>query len=65
MLQVVESALLVEEADLIDEHVHWLLDTGPAHGFERSYVNTALAALADAMNGELQRAGDALRAALN
>ena len=65
VLQVVESALLVEETDLIDEHVQWLLDTGPAHGFERGYVNAALAALADAMNGELQRAGNALRAALS
>ena len=65
VLQVVESALLVEDAGLIDEHVHWLLDTGPAHGFERAHVNAALAALADAMNGELQRAGTALRAALH
>ncbi len=65
VLQVVESALLIEEANLIDEHVQWLLDTGPAHGFERAHVTTALAALADAMNGELQRAGTALRGALN
>lgn len=65
VLQVVESSLLVEDANLIDEHVQWLLDTGPAHGFERAHVDAALAALADAMNGELQRAGTALRAALN
>ena len=65
VLQVVESALLAEEADLIDEHVQWLLDTGPAHGLERAHVNAALAALADAMNGELQRVGTALQTALN
>ena len=36
VLQVVESALLVEEPALIEEHVAWLRETGPAHGFERS-----------------------------
>ena len=36
VLQVVESALLVDELALIEEHVQWLRDTGPAHGFERS-----------------------------
>ena len=35
VLQVVESALLVEEPALIEEHVQWLRDTGPAHGFAR------------------------------
>ena len=64
VLQVVESALLVEEPALIEEHVEWLRDTGPAHGFERALVDAALAALAAAMNGDLQRAGSALRAAL-
>lgn len=65
VLQIVESALLVEEADLIDEHVRWLLDTGPAHGYERAHVRAALMALAGAMNGDLQRAGNALRAAID
>ena len=42
VLQIVESALLVEEAGLIDEHVQWLLESGPAHGFERAHVRAAL-----------------------
>lgn len=65
VLHVVESALLVEEPALIAEHVQWLRDTGPAHGFTRSHIDAALAALADGMNDDLQRAGSALRAALN
>ena len=64
VLQVVESSLLVEEPELIEEHVRWLRDTGPAHGFDGAVVAAALDALADAMNGSLQRAGNALRAAL-
>jgi methanogenic corrinoid protein MtbC1 len=64
VLQVVESALLVEEPALIEEQVQWLRDTGPAHGFERPSVDAALEALADTMSGDLQRAGNALRAAL-
>jgi methanogenic corrinoid protein MtbC1 len=64
VLQVVESALLVEEPALIEEHVRWLRETGPAHGFERAVVDATLDALAEAMNGNLQRAGSALRAAL-
>ena len=47
VLQVVESALLVDEPALIEEHVQWLRDTGPAHGFERPLVDAALDALAD------------------
>jgi len=65
VLQVVESALLVEEPALIGEHVQWLRDTGPAHGLERSFIDTALETLADAMDSDLQRAGMALRAALD
>ncbi len=65
VLQIVESALLVDEAELIREHVRWLLDTGPAHGFERAHVRDALEALAGAMSDELSRAGTALRAALD
>jgi methylmalonyl-CoA mutase cobalamin-binding subunit len=65
VLQVVESALLVEEPALIEEHVQWLRATGPAHGFERSYIDAALAGLANAMNGDLQRAGTALHGALD
>jgi methanogenic corrinoid protein MtbC1 len=65
VLQVVESSLLVEEPELIAEHVQWLHDTGPAHGFTRARIDAGLAALADAMHDDLQRAGNALRAALN
>ncbi len=65
LLQVLESSLLVKEPVLIAEHVQWLRETGPAHGFELAHIDAALVALADAMNGDLQRAGAALRAALN
>jgi len=65
LLQVLESSLLVEEPVLIAEHVQWLRETGSAHGFDLARINAALVALADAMNGELRRAGAALRAALN
>jgi methanogenic corrinoid protein MtbC1 len=65
VLQVVESALLVEEPALIEEHVAWLRETGPAHGFSRASVDEVLAALAGAMNGDLQRAGAVLREALD
>ncbi len=65
VLQVVESSLVVEEPALIEEHVQWLRDTGLAHGFALADINAALAVLADAMNGDLQRAGNALRAALD
>lgn len=65
VVQIVESALLVEESELIDEHLRWLLDTGPAHGYERGQVRAALVALAGAMDGDLQRAGSALRAVID
>jgi len=65
VLQIVEGALLVREPALIEEYVQWLRDTGPSHGFALADIDTALAALAHAMNGDLQRAGMALRAALS
>ncbi len=65
VLQVIESALLVEEPALIADHVQWLRETGPAHGFARTASDAALAGLADAMSGELQRVGEALHVALN
>jgi len=64
VLQVVESALLVEEPALIEDHVAWLRETGPAHGINRASVDEVLATLAGAMNSDLQRAGAALREAL-
>lgn len=65
VLQTVEGALLVREPALIKEYVKWLRDTGPSQGFALAEIDAALAALADAMNGDLRRAGTALRAALS
>jgi methanogenic corrinoid protein MtbC1 len=64
VLQVVESALLVEEPDLVAQQVHWLRDTGPTYGFERARIDAALTALADAMDADIPRAGHALHEAL-
>jgi len=64
VLQVVEGALLIAETDLIHEHVHWLRETGPAHGLTRAGIDDALAALADAMDVDLPRAAAALRETL-
>jgi hypothetical protein len=65
VLQVVESALFIAEPALIEDYLHWLYATGPAHGFTAAHIDAALATLADKMNTELQRAGTALRAALH
>jgi methanogenic corrinoid protein MtbC1 len=65
VLQVVESGLLVGEPVLIKDHLQWLRDTGPAHGLARTDIDAAIAALAEAMSGDLQRAGVALHTALN
>jgi methanogenic corrinoid protein MtbC1 len=65
VLQTVEGALLVREPALIKEYVQWLHDIGPSHGFALADIDAALAALADAMNGDLRRAGMALRGALS
>ena len=64
VLQVLESSLLLQEPVLVAEHVQWLHETGPVHGFARADIDRALVALADAMDGDLQRAGTALRATL-
>jgi hypothetical protein len=65
VLQVLESSLLLQEPRLIAEHVRWLHETGPTYGFALADIDAALVALADAMDGDLQRAGTALRTALN
>ena len=65
VVQVVEAALLLGESDLIDEQVDWLHHTAAAHGFPLAHVEAALMALADAMDGDLLRAGTALRGALS
>ena len=64
VLQIVEAAILLDEPELIEEQVHWLHDTGPAHGFASAQIDAALEALALAMDREIPRAGGALRAAL-
>ena len=64
VLQVVESALLLDEPDLVSEHLHWLRDTGPAHGFALATIDATLTNLARAMDGDLERARDALRLAM-
>jgi hypothetical protein len=65
VLQIVEGALLVQESAVIEEYVQWLRVTGPSHGFALADIDTALAALADGMDGDLRRAGIALRGCLN
>jgi methanogenic corrinoid protein MtbC1 len=65
VLQVVESALLVEEPNLVAQHVHWLRDTGPTHGFAPARIDAALTALANAMDADIPRAGRALHEALD
>jgi methanogenic corrinoid protein MtbC1 len=64
VLQVVQGALLLGEPTVIAEHVEWLRATAPSHGIAIAEVNAAIGALADAMNGDLQRAGAALRSSL-
>jgi methanogenic corrinoid protein MtbC1 len=65
VLQVLESAVLLQEPALVAEHVQWLHETGPVHGFATADIDAALGALAAAMDGDLQRAGAALRTALH
>jgi len=65
VVQVVEGALLLGESDLIDEQVDWLHHTAAAHGSSPARVKAALMALADAMDGDLLRAGTALHGALS
>lgn len=64
VLRGVESALLLDEPGLLDEHIQWLRDTGPAHGLPRASLDGALSALARAIDGDLKRAGHLLAAAL-
>jgi methanogenic corrinoid protein MtbC1 len=61
LLRVIEGALLVGEPGLVDEHVAWLRNTGPAHGFPVHAIDASIAALAVALEGDLARAGELLR----
>lgn len=65
VLHVVEAALLLDEPGMIGEQIQWLRDTGPAHGLPRALLDNVLGALAVAMDGDLQRAGHLLHAALH
>jgi methanogenic corrinoid protein MtbC1 len=65
LLQAVESALLVDDDQLLYDHVDWLRETGPAHGFARADVDAVLHEAARQMTGDLARAGAALGRALS
>ena len=50
---------------IVEDYVQWLHDTGPSHGFALADIDAALAALADAMIGDLQHAGTVSRSSLS
>ena len=64
VLAIVEGAILLDEPELIDEHLTWLRDTSAAHGIARTTLDTTLRTLAGAMDDDLQRAGEFLRCAI-
>ncbi len=64
LLAIVEAAILLDEPELIDEHLAWLRDTSAAHGIARTLLDATLKKLAGAMDDELQRAGEYLRCAI-
>ena len=64
VLAIVEAAILLDEPELIDEHLAWLRDSSAAHGIARTTLDASLRTLAGAMDDELQRAGEFLRCAI-
>ena len=64
LLAVVEAAILLDEPEMIDEHLAWLRDTSAAHGVATTQLDASLWTLAGAMDGDLQRAGEFLRCAI-
>ncbi len=64
LLATVEAAILLDEPQLIDEHLSWLRDTSAAHGIARTTLDATLRTLARVMDDELQRAGEFLRCAI-
>lgn len=64
LLAIVEAAILLDEPEMIDEHLSWLRDTGAAHGVDTGELDASLRTLAGAMDGDLQRAGEFLRCAI-
>ena len=64
LLYVVDGALVLDDREVVAEHVAWLRTTGPAHGLAPRSLEAALHALATGMDGDLARAGGVLRNAL-
>lgn len=64
VLAIVEAAILLDEPEIIDEHLSWLRDASAAHGIDRTMLDATLRTLAGAMDDELQRAGEFLRCAI-
>ncbi len=64
LLAIVEAAILLDDAAIIDEHLAWLRDTSAAHGIDRNHVDRTIRDLADALDGDLLRAGEFLRCAI-
>lgn len=64
VLAIVEAAIMLDEPEIIDEHLSWLRDTSTAHGVDRALLDATLRNLAGAMDGELQRAGEFLRCSI-
>ena len=64
VLAIVEAAIMLDEPEIIDEHLSWLRDTSTAHGVDRALLDATLRSLAAAMDGELQRVGEFLRCAI-
>jgi methanogenic corrinoid protein MtbC1 len=64
VLLVLEGALLLDEPEILAEHLGWLRATGPVHGVDLAHLEAVLHALADAAAHDVPRAGAVLRAAL-
>ncbi len=65
LLDVVDGALMLDDREVVAEHVAWLRTTAAAHGIAPRSLDLALQALATGMDGDLARAGDVLRSALS
>ena len=55
LLYVVDGALVLDDREVVAEHVAWLRTTGPAHGLAPRSLEAALHALATGMDGDLAR----------
>ena len=61
LIAVIESALLVDEPALVDDHLAWLRATAPVYGISDTDVDDAVRRLHDAMPAGLHRARELLR----